>query len=172
MKHVTSLSLLLICALTALGQPQYLLKNEKAIMSFYTTQHKRVVIAVDRDDAYIVYRYGTDKRIELEYPKRDTASWRKMQFYWYLQPSMGENNGFDIYNISFVADTFRYVVAISNAGDDGGEHLSLTVLNTKGKILTVQTGNTKTRNGHLIDLRTYEDWFSPGSEEYADPNLN
>ncbi len=163
---------MILLATFRLQAQQYVRSNERAITSFYTKQHKRAVIAVDTADKYIVYRYGTSKKIELEYPGRDTASWRKMQFYWYRHPSSGENNGFDMYNISFVRDTFRYVVFLTNAGDEGGEHLGIIILNLKGKILAEIPGDLRTLKGHLMALRDYEELLSHGAEEYDDPNIN
>ena len=165
-----ALGMILLCTYTLQAQ-QYVRSNEHIITSFYTTQHKRAVIAVDNDDKYIVYRYGTSKKIEMEYPAYDTTSWHKMQFYWYLRPSMGTNDGLDIYNISFVRDTFRYVISQTNSGD-GGEKLGITILNLKGKILTKIPGVLRTQKGHLMELRSYEDQLSRGKEVYADPNIN
>ena len=167
-----SLLSVVLCVAHAAGQPQYVRKNEHAIISFFTTNQKRVVVAVDNNDKYIVYRYGTKQHIELQYPAPDSNSWKKMQYYWYLRPSMGKNDGYDIYSLSFVADTFRYVVVQSNAGDEGGESLYVQVLNLKGSILATFPANRQTCKGHLMDLRDYEEILSKGMEEYHDPNLN
>jgi hypothetical protein len=43
---------------------QYLHTNKQFITSLYTTQNKLVVIAVDSNEKYIVYRYGTSKKVE------------------------------------------------------------------------------------------------------------
>ena len=54
---------------------QYLLKNENVIFSFDTQSGKHVVLAKDKDNAYLVYRYGTTDSIEFEYPEKNKDSW-------------------------------------------------------------------------------------------------
>lgn len=77
---------------------QYLRSKDQLITSFYTTQHRRVVIAAGTGEKYIVYRCGTDKKTELEYPPCDSTGY-KMAFYWYLRPAGGGNEGLDMYSL-------------------------------------------------------------------------
>ena len=45
----------------------YILSNEEVIFSFQTKNGKKMVLAKDKGNEYIIYRFGSLKKIELEY---------------------------------------------------------------------------------------------------------
>jgi len=52
-------------------------KNEEVIMSFKTLNRSKVIsICKEKTGRYLVYRFGTKDKIELQYPKKlDKTSW-------------------------------------------------------------------------------------------------
>ena len=93
--------------------------NEKVIFSFKTTNSKTVSICTAKDDSYIVYRFGTKNKVELEFPENKADSWEKFIFYhqrgdastmeqsgvnWYGEYLFFTNSGYkyEIYNVSSV----------------------------------------------------------------------
>ena len=75
---------------------EYLQTNEKSVFEFETVKGKRLVIALDTNEKYLVYRYGTEKNIELEFPKKLSTSWNEFQFSWYLRGGGVQNEGLDL----------------------------------------------------------------------------
>lgn len=49
----------------------FLLKNESEIFSFDTQSGKHAVLAKDKGNAYIVYRYGAKDSVEFEFPEKN-----------------------------------------------------------------------------------------------------
>jgi hypothetical protein len=142
---------LLLGAYAAAGQ-QYVRKNETVVFSFETENHKRCVIARDSNDAYIVYRFGTPTKIELEYPPRNARSWSTMKYYWYLRP------GFELNYLNFVRGNLRYVIyeTYSNEDDTAYSEIGVKVLNLNDSFLYRIPGKPGTETGALLNLRDYE----------------
>ena len=89
---------------------QYLLNNEEVIFSFITKKGKKMVLARDKDDEYIIYRFGTEKKIELEYPEKNKESWRKFTYFYFGKPGGPENGGMYCRAVNFKIDGYRYEV--------------------------------------------------------------
>lgn len=160
------ITIVLACTAIQCVAQQYVLKNEHLVFSFYTQQHKRLVIAMDNGEQYLVYRFGTDKKIELEYPARDTASWKKMQFFTYMRPGGKENAGLDLNNISFICGDRRYVVYENSSAESSSDEIGVMVMDLKGNKLADFAAKPGTQKGSLIDLRTYTELLAQGREEY------
>jgi len=161
------ITILLLSAYSGLAQ-QYVRKNEVVIFSFETNEHKRCVLAKDNGDSYIVYRFGTASKIELEYPPMNHASWQKMKYFYYMRPR------FDLNYLNFVRGNFRYVLyeTSSDEEDDGDsgadnhfEEVGVKVLSLDGKLISRQAAKIGTQKGTLIALR--EDDMIGQGEEYS-----
>ena len=123
------------------------------ILSFETQEHKRCVVAKDKDDRYIVYRFGTESKIELEYPPMNPASWQKMKYYRYMRP------GFELNYLNFVRGNYRYVLyeTYSDEAEEGDEwEVGVKVLDLNDKFLSRQSAKVSTQTGSLIDLQWNE----------------
>ena len=149
---------MLLTAYATSGQ-QYVRKNEKIVFSFETENHKRCVVARDSSDKYIVYRFGTPSKIELEYPPLTPESWKTMKYYHYMSPDLELNY------LNFVRGDLRYVVydTYSNDGGDGESEIGVKVLDLKGNLILRQAGKAKTKVGMLSDLQ-YAEQIGKGDE--------
>jgi hypothetical protein len=132
---------------------QYLLKNENVIFSFDTQSGKHVVLAKDKDNAYIVYRYGTTDSIEFEYPEKNKDSWKKFKYAWYLRGGGVQNEGMDLNYVYFTNNGYKYYIydvynAVNNRTGIG---IGVTNLKTN-KTVTIKGAKT-TRKGSMTDLR-------------------
>ena len=99
--------ILLIASIRSFGQ-SLLLSNEETIFSFKTKSGKTVLIAKDRKNAYIVYRYGKDNKIELDYPKDKKESWNKFTYFYYFRGGGKANAGLDLDRIAFVNNNIEF----------------------------------------------------------------
>ena len=86
-------------------------KNEQVVFSFLTSKKKMVSVCSEKDDRYLVYRYGTAKNIELQYPAvLDETSWQKFELYSYFRGGGVENAGVDEKHLSFTNEGVTYVL--------------------------------------------------------------
>ena len=99
--------LFLLFSTIAYGQT-YLLKTEELILSFEIKNGKRVVLAKDKTNSYIVYRYGTKSKIEFEFPTKSKESWLKFKYSFYLRGGGTSNEGMDLNYIYFTNENFKY----------------------------------------------------------------
>ncbi len=90
----------LLLTISVKGQT-YLKKNESMVISFQTIDGKKLMLAIDTVNKYLVYRYGTDKHIELEYPNDHHASYDKFKYFHYSRGSGPQNDGEEIYQLHF-----------------------------------------------------------------------
>ena len=65
------LLILLLSSSLKISAQNLILENEIAIFSFKTKKGKIVSLSKDKDEEYIVYRYGTEQNIELEFPEKN-----------------------------------------------------------------------------------------------------
>jgi hypothetical protein len=76
---IVSILFFTLCSFTNIATNSLLYKdNEELLFSFRLVNSKKTVcLCKDKEGKYLVYRFGTSKKIELEYPKRlDASSWK------------------------------------------------------------------------------------------------
>lgn len=92
------------------AQEMYLQPNEESILSFETTGGKRVMVARETKNGYLVYRFGSKSSIELEFPEKNKSSWKKFSYSFVLRGGGLKNEGIDLNYLYFDNEGFRYVV--------------------------------------------------------------
>lgn len=151
--------ILLFITVSATAQNKYLLPNEVLVFSFSTVKGKKVVVARDKDYGYIIYRFGTDKKIEMEYPKeKNKSSWDKFSSAYYFRGGGKANAGLEIDNLIFENEGYKYVIYRDySAGDDKTpEEMKTGIIVEKidsGKELKNLKANENTIKGGWYDLR-------------------
>lgn len=146
-------SFLLFSSCYLYGQ-KYVLENEKIIYSFQTKKGKIMVLCSDKKGKYIVYRFGTKSKIELEFPdKKDKSSWGKFEYSYWLRGGGIENEGVDLNYVVFTIDKNKYV--IYNAYFENGDRYEtgIKVINLLNESIVKITGNYETITGTLSDFR-------------------
>lgn len=90
----------------------YKLPNEKVIYSFQTKNNKIMSLNIDTNLNYIVYRFGTKNKIELEYPKeKDKSSFDKFEYSHYFRPFQnGVDNRMSLNYIIFINENVKYII--------------------------------------------------------------
>lgn len=131
---------------------QYLKNNEKVVMSFSTTNGKRMVLAIDTANKYLVYRYGSPKHIELEYPADLVNSFKQFRLFHYMRSGGVRNDGEDLTQLQFTVDGATYKLydnwyAVGNRRECG-----ITIPATKGTHPVNIKALIKTKKGTLNDL--------------------
>jgi hypothetical protein len=158
MKHqilAVLLSVYVVAPAQVLGRVNALSRpGETKIFSFKTANGKTAVLCEGPKGAYLVYRFGTAIKVELQYPTVLTAnSWRKFTYFSYHQSA------------NPVAQ--RYWLSFSNSGNEyqlfdmmdaattksGAEYYprvaGVSVILPKGKIITID-GKPSSVQGDLV----------------------
>jgi hypothetical protein len=127
--------------------------GETNLYCFATAKGKIVSVCVGPQQKYLVYRFGTAQKVELQYPAvLDASSWRKFTFASYMRPSMGgSNSGRDLNHLQFVSGKVRYTV-FCDFSDEEGEKVGVNVNLGGGKEVFIK-GLPKSVQGGLADLR-------------------
>jgi hypothetical protein len=141
----TLIVLLLICSCKSFCQ-KYVLPNEKNIISFITTKGKILTLSKDKNDEYIVYRFGTKEKIELEYPERNKESWKKFTYSFYHRGGGKMNSAMDLITVWFTIDVYEYgIFSYDRAGDefsaesfDVGVKITNLKTNKETKIIAIE----------------------------------
>lgn len=129
-------------------------KGEKVVFGFKLKKsNKRVSICTSEEKDYIVYRFGTKDRVELEFPKEKENSWDKFAYSYYLRGGGKENIGLDLNHIIFENGDFSYDIYQDYSAEDGVTSVGIIVKNTKSKEETRIDGSFESLIGTLIDFR-------------------
>lgn len=85
--------------------------GETTVFSFTTSRGKTVSLCEGPEGAYLVYRFGTAAKTELQYPAvLDTSSWRKFTYFVaHRGGGTGETSG-EIHQLSFMNGSILYVL--------------------------------------------------------------
>ena len=165
MKNKILLLLLLIHTNLIFSQ-QYLLPNEYLIYSFETKNGKKMMLAKDKRDNYIIYRFGTKSKIEFEYPEKNINSWQKLVYSSYMRGGGTQNEGMDLNYVNFISNGFQYIIYDTYQAVGNNTEIGLRIINLKTNKKTIIIGLSKTRKGTLTALRDNE--FIGKSEELFD----
>jgi hypothetical protein len=133
---------------------KYLLKNEEIILSFNTKNHKKMILAKDKKNEYVVYRYGTLNKIELEYPvNKNKQSWDRFTYSYYFRGGGKTNAGMDLNYVHFNVNGYEYSIFYNYTAENESNKVGINIIEMKTQKKRVILGNYKTLRGTLIDFR-------------------
>ena len=153
---VAALGFALLLCLTSF-QPYYKTENlckkhEEVIYTFKLLNSSKVIsICKDKENQYLVYRFGTGKKIEFEYPgKLDSSSWKAFELYGLKRFGGKFNAGFGDYSLAFNNNGIKY--EIFERWSDEEESQGTGVIVTVNGKETLLKGSLKSREGSLLRL--------------------
>ena len=129
-----------------------LLPNEEIVLYFTTNNGKSVMLAKDQDDKYLVYRFGSDKNIELEFPKKNKDSWKLFKYSYYHRGGGPENAGMDLSHVAFTNGDFEYMIYQSYYAESESFEIGIRVENLKTNKSIDIKGDYDSKQGNLHDL--------------------
>jgi hypothetical protein len=135
------------------------LENEELLLSFQTEGGKTLYIGIDKQQRYMVYRFGKRGKVELQHPKTVEGSFDRFTYGFHLRGGGPENEGLDLNHLTFTGATHKFVVYEEyNYTPTGRQEVAvgLRVINLKTKRETDIKGRAKTIKGTLIGLRDNE----------------
>lgn len=142
------------------------LENEDIIFSFKTEKNNKILaICTSKEPDYIVYRFGTKDKVELEYPLDKTDSWNSFVYDYYLRGGGAANEGVDLNYLSFEKDNYIYRVYDEYNAVTDSNSVGINVIDkTTNKGINI-CGMSKDRVGTLVTLR--ESKVSHGSDSFT-----
>ncbi len=129
--------------------------GERVVFSFQMAGSDKVatIAMSEKEPGYIVYRYGVREKIELEYPRQKSGSWKLFSYSYYLRGGGAANAGLDLNALSFTNSVFTYTVYWDYSAEDDSTTVGIRVKNLKtGKEVDLP-GVLSSVIGSLVDLR-------------------
>jgi hypothetical protein len=139
--------------------------NEVVMFSFTLNNSKKsACLCKDKNGKYLVYRFGTNDKVELQYPKiLDTSSWKAFILDGQKRFGGKANAGFADYSLSFKNVNVEYIL-FDTWSDEGGSKEIGIKMNINGK-QTILKGNYRTKKGTLLRLDDETDKISNTADE-------
>ena len=129
--------------------------NEEIIFSFQLKNKKWVTVCKEKNGEYIVYRFGTSNKLELQYPTLlDSTSWQQFTFQGYIRGGGKQNAAMRFGYLNFYINNTNYEVYDIWNSEDDKEKCGVSVKPDKQTIDMQE--NLKSRKGSLVEL-VYED---------------
>lgn len=151
---VATLLIVSICSFKNSTLASYQLANEEVIYSFKNTKGKLMTICQDKNENYLIYRFGSSEKIELEFPiKKDASSWKQFEYSYFFRGGGTENDGLDLNYLTFTNEGVKYV--IYNTYHAEGELLEtgIKIFDLVNKKRFDVIGDIQTIEGSLSNLR-------------------
>lgn len=133
--------------------------GETTVFSFRTKGGKTAALCQGPREAYLVYRFGTAAKIELQYPaKLDASSWKKFTYWSYHRGGGAHNAGLEIAQLKFANQGVEYTLSDQTSAfynkqkeEDYRRDVSIEVV-VKGKTVSVG-GDGETAVGDMVGLK-------------------
>ena len=111
MKYVFAFIFISVLCVSGYCQKPQLKKNsEELIYSFITIDNKTVVIAHEKQQNYVVFRYGTKDKIEIEVIESKTTADKKFKYSFFSKGTQGKFNYLDLNYLCLNIGSIQYVV--------------------------------------------------------------
>lgn len=131
----------------------YVLPNETVIFSFNTQNGKIATLNKEKNNHYIVYRFGTRSKTEFVYSDTTKDSWTKFTYSFYLRGGGVQNEGMDLDYVYFINKNYKYIIYNTYVAAGEKINVGIKIIDLKtGKVSNIK-GDINTRKGSLSDFR-------------------
>jgi hypothetical protein len=132
--------------------------NENVLFSFKIANSAKTlsVCQSKTEPDLIVYRFGTKKKIELEFPGDKADSWSKFTYSYYLRGGGAGNEGMDLNYLSFENGGYEYKIYQEFTAEDNLTNVGIKIIDKATKKTTDIKGLSNSIEGSLINLRENE----------------
>lgn len=148
--------LLLILVISSPALAQLVKGGETEIFRFKTNSGKTALICKGENESYLVYRFGTNSNIELQYPAElNELSWQLFTYSYYFRGGGKENAGIDMNYLTFTNNGYTYKIYQEYSAEDNSENAGIIVTDKDMKETDLKAVK-KSVNGSLAGLRYTE----------------
>lgn len=129
--------------------------NEEVLFSFKLADSPKTlsVCVSEIQPDYIVYRFGTKEKIELEFPENKLDSWSKFTYSYYLRGGGAGNEGMDLNYLSFENGGYKYEIYQEYTAEDNMTNVGVKIIDRATNKETDIKGLSNSIEGSLINLR-------------------
>jgi hypothetical protein len=128
--------------------------DEQLVFGFKVKNSNKILsICISEEKDYIVYRYGTKDKVELEFPNDKAGSWKHFSYAYYLRGGGKVNNGLDLNHIKFQNNNYIYDIYDEYSAEENSTSVGVIVTNSVNQNKTEIEGLSSSKIGSLIDLR-------------------
>jgi hypothetical protein len=131
----------------------FVLSNEIEIFSFHTRGGKKVLLAKDSSNRYLIYRFGNKKNVMFEYPEKDENSFKKFQYSFYLRGGGSKQNGIDLNYLFFRKEHIKYCLFSKYYVKNKKLKIGLKITDLKKNKTVTYHGLRRSLKGNLTDFR-------------------
>jgi hypothetical protein len=130
--------------------------DEMVVYSFNLKSNgKTAILCRQKDSKYLVYRFGTKDKVELQYPAiPDNNSWKLFKYEGYSRGGGKANDAEEIHSVEFFNAGVTYKMC-DDWNANHGSDVEIIVQSTKRPIYLI--GNIHSKIGSLSSLRDYAD---------------
>ncbi|MDJ1467500.1 hypothetical protein [Xanthocytophaga flava] len=127
--------------------------NETNVYSFQMTNKKTASLCKEKSDKYLVYRFGTTAKTELQYPEQlDESSWKKFTFRYYQRTGGKEADAKDLNWLSFSNKGTEYTVYSEFYSQSNSSKVGIMVTTMEGKDIDIK-GLAQTQTGKITSFK-------------------
>ncbi len=132
--------------------------DEQVIFSFkLKTNNKIALLCRQKNNKYLVYRFGANDKIDLQYPAvLNSASWKLFKYSGYSRGGGPQNSAEEEHSISFINNGSIYKIYDNWASIYKEKGECGIIVKMDGRE-TKLAGNVRSKTGALGVLREYED---------------
>lgn len=134
----------------------YIKPNEVELYSFRTYEGKKLSICKDTLDKYLIYRYGTEEKVELEFPKDKSKSWDLFRYNYYLRDGGIQNEGMEENILSFTIGKYEYKIYDNYYSRGELYETGIVVFDDENYVEKTFKGEIDSKKGSLVSLRKYD----------------
>ncbi|WP_313563662.1 XAC2610-related protein [Ruminiclostridium cellobioparum] len=129
--------------------------NENVLFSFKIADSAKTlsVCQSKTKPAFIVYRFGSKDKIELEFPENKADSWSKFTYSYYLRGGGADNEGMDLNYLSFESGGYKYKIYQEFTVEDNMTNVGIKITDKATNKETDIKGLSNSIEGSLINLR-------------------
>lgn len=155
MKVLPAVFFSLLCGVLGAQQFPFTLANEELIFSFQMPSGKKCSISVEEYQEYIIYRYGTKERIELQYPAVIDQSWELFTLETYSRGGGAANEGLSTEYLSFINNGYKYIIYEEYSAVSDKTYVGIRIITPDGDEIDLE-GIPETKKGSIGKLSSDE----------------
>ncbi|TFF35216.1 hypothetical protein [Mucilaginibacter psychrotolerans] len=122
--------------------------DEVVVFGFKLKNGKIAALCRQKDNTYLVYRFGSVTKVELQYPAAPaSSSWQLFRYSGYIRNGGAQNSALESYTISFVNNGVNY--KLYQWGDYKHPFINVGIEVTINKKQTDLTGDIRTATGTM-----------------------
>jgi len=127
-------------------------RNEVIVFAFQLKNKKWVSVCKEKNENYIVYRFGSAGKIELQFPSvLDSTSWKQFAFKGFSRVGGKINAAMNYAFLHFAIKDVIYEVYDTWNYEDNADNCGISI--TIDKKTIDKPGTLKSRKGYLLSLR-------------------